>query len=188
MIEGFSPNGDAMFALAHNWLSFMEAQYGRYRPGAATLETLVIPDMPKTVPGLREIRTVYRGPSERTVLPNPASGMSIQTDRGVLGLAGYSRAGQPVAGSALGETLYIPVPGTPGLWRLRLFVAGIAPAQAERQAEISAIQRHVFQSLQLSDQFKKLWQEGFQHSVQIMQEYSRDMDRVFDSYLQLHRP
>jgi hypothetical protein len=36
MLQGFAPDGRAMFSFAHNWLWFMEYQYGPYRPGHAT--------------------------------------------------------------------------------------------------------------------------------------------------------
>jgi hypothetical protein len=64
--------------------------------------------------------------------------------------------------------MYIPVPGTPGLWRLRLFLAGIAPTDPQNQAAIQAIQQRIFSSLKLSPQFMQLWKQGFQHSMELM--------------------
>ena len=34
----------------------------------------------------------------------------------------------------MGETMYTVLPGTPGLWRLRLFAGAIAPAEPRVQA------------------------------------------------------
>jgi hypothetical protein len=183
LIEGRSPDGSAMFAIAHNWQSFMEFQYGRYRPGTATLESLILPQLPQHNPGIRQLRVAYRSANQRVALRTPGTGLPIQIDKGLVGLLGYGASGRMIAGSALGETLYIPVPGTPGLWRLRLFVAGIAPAEAQRQVEIQAVQRRAFDSLQLSPEFMRTWQEGAAQSAKAMREYSRDMDRIFSRYL-----
>lgn len=185
MIQGFSPDGRAMFAFAHNWQWFMEYQYGRYRPGTATVETLVLPQLPANLAhmGVRDVRVTYRGPNKTFHLPNPLTGMSLRADQGTVGLLASTARGEVLAGSIMAETLHVPMGGTPGLWSLRLFCGGIAPAGAREQAAIRAIQLRVVETLQLSPEFRRIWSDAHRHTTRRMREYSRDMDRVFERYL-----
>ncbi len=185
MIQGFSPDGRSMFSFAHNWLWFMEYQYGPYRPGAATLESFVVPKLPENVPQmrLRDVRIVYRGADRHSQLTNPTTGMALRADQGTLGLLAMRAGGEVLAGTLTGETLYIPTPGSPGLWGLRIFSGGIAPATSGDQAGIQEIQMHLVQTLKLSQEFRQAWANAHRHTMENMRQYSRDMGRVFDSYL-----
>ena len=189
MIRGFSPDGRSMFVFAHNWQWFMEYQYGRYRPGNATLETLVVPDLPKNLPemGLRAVRVSYASPNKRFQVPNPTTGMMIVGDQGKLGLMAVNARGEAMAGTLLGETMYIPMPGTPGLWSLRIFSGGLAPATPADQEANLAIQKRIFESLELSAEFMQQWRSAHDRSVQLMRDYSRDMDRVMKGFLESAR-
>jgi hypothetical protein len=185
MIQGYSPDGRAMFSFAHNWLWFMEFQYGPYQPGLATVERQVLPRLPANLPqmGLRDIRVVYRSANRGQTLPNPATGMALRGDRGTLGMLAMTGRGEVLAGTLLGETLYMPVPGSPGLWSLRIFSGGLAPANSADQAMIRAIQARLVETLQLAPEFMQAWSQAHQHTVGLMREYSREMDRVFERYL-----
>lgn len=185
MIRGFAPDGRAMFTFAHNWLWFMEYQYGPYRPGTATLESLVVPGLAQNLPrlNLSQIRVAYVSPNRSFQVTNPDTGMPLRGDQGSLGLLARNGAGEILAGSLLGETLYIPMPGTPGLWSLRIFSGGIAPNTPTDQAAIQAIQQRLADSLELSPEFRRIWGDAHQRTVESMRVYSQDMDRAFGGYL-----
>jgi len=70
-----------------------------------------------------------------------------------------------------------------GLWSLRIFSGGIAPASSTEQAAIRAIQRRLVDSLQLAPGFVDAWNQAHRHTVRLMRDYSRQMDRVFERYL-----
>ena len=180
MIQAFAPDGRSMFSFAHNWLWFMEYQYGRYRPGHATVESLVLPNLPQNLPrmGLANVRVTYRSANTPFQMANPQTGLPIRTDRGTLGILAIRGDGVAVAGSLMGETLYIPMAGTPGLWGLRIFAGGLAPATAADQAAVRAALARAFDTLRVSAQFQQIWQQAHAQTVQRMQEYSRQMDQV----------
>jgi hypothetical protein len=185
MIQGFAPDGRAMFSFSHNWNWFMEYQYGPYRPGHATVESLVLPNLSRNLPQLKlsGVRVTYRGPNTSFQLVNPLTGLPLRTDQGTLGLLAMNAQGEALAGTLMGETLYMPVPGSPGLWGLRLFSGGLAPADSASQAAIQAIQAKVVESFEPSAEFLRTWQQSHKHTVDRMRDYSRQMDRVFERYL-----
>jgi len=184
-LQGYSPDGRAMFSFAHNWLWFMEFQYGPYQPGSATVERQVVPNLAANLPqmGLTDIRVTYRSGNRSQSLPNPATGMALRGDQGTLGLLATNGRGEVLAGTLMGETLYIPVPGSPGLWSLRLFAGGLGPANSADQAALRAIQSRLVDTLELSPEFMQAWSQAHQHTTALMRDYSRDMDRVFERYL-----
>lgn len=185
MIQGYSPDGRAMFSFAHNWLWFMEFQYGPYQPGSATVERHVVPNLAANLPrlGLTDIRVTYRSGNRGQTLANPATGLALRGDQGTLGLLAMTGRGEVLAGTLMGETLYMPVPGSPGLWSLRLFSGGLGPANSADQAALRAIQARLVDSLELSPEFMQAWSQAHQHTLGLMRAYSRDMDRVFERYL-----
>lgn len=182
-IQGFSPDGLSLFSLAHNWLSFMEYQYGPYRPGGETIEAFILPQFLQQQGGYSGIRIVYRSPTERIMLTNPMTGIPIPFDHGTVGFLLQRKDGGFSAGTAYAETVYIASPGTPGLWRLRLFAAALAPAEQNAQRIVRDALLHVTTSLHLSEQFFTLWQQSFNHTMKQMRRYSAQMDRVFNNYL-----
>lgn len=182
-IEATSPDGRSFVTLGHNWLSFMEFQYGPYRPGHQTVEAFILPGFVQSQSAYVGARVVYRSGLQRISMPNPYTGMTIPFDSGTLGFLLQRGDGGLSAGTAYGETMYIAVPGTPGLWRMRVFAAAIAPADEASQAAVRAALERLFGSLQLSDQFFELWNQAFQHTSEQMRSYSRQMDRVFSRYL-----
>lgn len=185
MIQGYSPDGRAMFSFAHNWQWFMEYQYGPYRPGRATVESFVVPNLAGNLPqmGLRDIRVTYRSGNKSYQIPNPDTGMALRGDKGTLGLLARTGRGDILAGTLMGETLYIPMAGSPGLWSLRLFSGGLAPATSADQAAIRAIQTRLVDTLELSPEFMRAWSQAHHHTMSLMREYSREMDQVFERYL-----
>lgn len=176
-----SPDGRSHLSFAHNWLSFMEFQYGPYRPGAATIESIVLPGFLQEQRAA-ESRVVYRGANRRTSMPSEI-GVAMPFDSGTIGFLMRRSDGGYSAGTAMGETMYIASPGTPGLWRLRLFAAAIAPADSQAQADARAGIARMVETLDLSPQFMELWTRAFQQTQAQMREYSRQMDRVFSEYL-----
>lgn len=180
-ITADSPDGRSHVTFAHNWLSFMEFQYGRYRPGASTIETIVLPGFLQAQ-RIAQSRVVYRGPNRRVSMPTE-TGMPIPFDAGTIGFLMRRPDGGYSAGTATGETMYIPMSGAPGLWRLRLFAAAIAPADAEAQADARAAMARMVAGLELSPQFFELWNRAFAQTQAQMREYSAQMDRVFSQYL-----
>lgn len=180
-INAVSPDGRSHLSFGHNWLSFMEFQYGRYRPGAATIETLVLPGFLREQ-GVRESRVVYRSANRRLSMPSEI-GVPIPFDSGTIGFLMRRPDGGYSAGTALGETMFISSPGTPGLWRLRLFAAAVAPADAQAQTDARAGMTRMVGKLELSPQFFELWNRAFQQTQQQMRDYSAQMDRVFSQYL-----
>jgi hypothetical protein len=183
LIQASAPDDRAMVSFAHNWLFFMEYQYGRYRPGSETVETLVLPSVPRNWPVVSELRVTYRGPNAQAVVTNPATGLPLRMDAGTLGLLARTARGEVLAGTAMGETLYMPVPGTPGLWSLRIFSGGIAPADEGAQAEMREIQERLVASLELAPGFVEAWSQAHRQTTERMRRYSADMDRVFSRYL-----
>ncbi len=181
-IEATSPDGRSYFTLAHNWLSFMEFQYGRYQPGAATVERIVLPQFLQSQPGYRAVRVTYRGAARRVNMPT-SLGFAMPFDSGTLGFLLERHDGGFTAGTAFAETNYIASPGTPGLWRLRLFAAVLAPADDASQAQAREAVTTAFESLELSPQFFQVWNAAFQQTQRQMREYSAQMDRVFSRYL-----
>lgn len=181
-INATSRDGRSLISLGHNWVSYMEFQYGPYQPGAATIERLLLPDFLRQQ-GYTASKVVYRTRNKRVSMPSEI-GVPIPFDSGTLGLLLTGRDGSFSAGTAMGETVYIQSPGTPGLWRLRLFATAIAPASAQAQADARAALERATGSLDLSPQFFALWNQAFAHTQQQMREYSRQMDRVFSRYLQ----
>lgn len=183
-IEATSPDGGTFVTIAHNWLSFMEFQYGPYRPGHQTTEALILPSFLQSQPAYVGGRVVYRSKIQRIAMPNPTTGMTIPFDSGTLGFLLQRADGGISSGTAYAETMYIAVPSTPGLWRLRVYAAAIAPAEADSQAIARAALDRIFGSLDLSPQFFRLWNQAFQHTAEQMRSYSEQMDRVFSRYLQ----
>lgn len=183
IIEGFSPDGRAMFAFAHNWQYFMEYQYGAYRPGRLTVESLVLPQVPNAWPVVRGIRVTYRSPNSQAMVTNPNTGLPLRLDAGTLGFLATTARGEVLAGTAMGETLYMPVPGSPGLWGLRIFSGGIAPATDQDQADIQKIQARLVASLELAPEFVQAWNQAHDRTTERMRQYSVEMDRVFSRYL-----
>lgn len=182
-VQGFSPDGRSLFSFAHNWLSFMEFQYGPYRPGHATIESFVLPQFLQEHPEYTQVRIVYRSPNRRLLMPNPMTGMGIPFDHGLLGLLLQRSDGSFSTGMAFAETVYIPSPGTPGLWRMRLFAAAVAPADEVSQRTIRGVLDRVVSSLKLSEEFFALWHQEHARSLEHMRTYSAQMDRVFHHYL-----
>ena len=180
-INADSPDGRSHISFAHNWLSFMEFQYGPYRPGAATIESLVLPGFLQQQ-RVSQSRVVYRSANRRISMPSQI-GVPIPFDAGTVGFLMQRADGGYSAGTAMGETMFIASPGTPGLWRLRLFAAAVAPADAASQAAARAAATRLVEGLELSPQFHQLWNEGFQQTQAQMREYSAQMDRVFSQYL-----
>ena len=180
-VNADSPDGRSHVSFAHNWLSFMEFQYGPYRPGAATIESLVLPGFLQQQ-RVSESRVVYRSANRRISMPSQI-GVPIPFDAGTVGFLMRRGDGGYSAGTAMGETMFIASPGTPGLWRLRLFAAAVAPADAPSQAAARAAATRLADGLELSPQFHQLWNEGFQQTQQQMRAYSQQMDRVFSGYL-----
>lgn len=185
-IQGVAPDGRSMFSFAHNWLWFMEYQYGPYRPGTATLETLVIPGLPTHLPelGLRSVRVVYASRNTRFEVRNPQTGLPIVSDSGQVSVLARNARGEFLAGALHGETMYIPMGSTPGLWSLRIFSGGLAPATDARQAENLEIQRRVAESIQLSPEFTQAWSEAHARTIQAMRTYSAAMERAFRQSVQ----
>lgn len=180
-INATSPDGASHISFGHNWVSFMEFQHGPYKPGAATIEALLLPGFLKEQ-GVVASRVVYRSANRRLSMPSEI-GVPIPFDRGTLGFLLRRRDGAFLSGTAMGETMYIASPGTPGLWRLRLLAAAVAPADAQAQADARAAISRVVDRLELSPQFFELWSRAFQQTQQQMREYSAQMDRVFSGYL-----
>lgn len=180
-INADSPDGRSHISFAHNWLSFMEFQYGPYRPGAATIESLVLPGFLQQQRASQS-RVVYRSANRRISMPSQI-GVPIPFDAGTVGFLMQRGDGGYSAGTAMGETMFIASPGTPGLWRLRLFAAAVAPADAASHAAARAAVTRLVDGLELSPQFHQLWNEGFQQTQQQMRAYSQQMDRVFSGYL-----
>lgn len=172
----------SVISLGHNWVSYMEFQYGPYQPGAATIERLLLPDFIRRQ-GYTASRIVYRTRNRRVSMPSEI-GVPIPFDSGTLGFLLTAPDGSYSAGTAMGETMYIASPGTPGLWRLRLFATAIAPATAPAQADVRAALDRATSTLDLSPQFFALWNQAFTHTQQQMRDYSRQMDQVFSRYLQ----
>jgi hypothetical protein len=189
MIRGFSPDGGAMFAFAHNWQWFMEYQYGPYRPGSTTLESLIVPGLVQNLPSMKlsQVRVAYVGPNKRSQVTDPLNGLPLLADQGSLGLLARNGKGEILAGTLLGETLYMPVPGSPGLWSLRIFSGGLAANRPTEQDKILAIQKRVFESLELSPEFMQAWGDAHARTVESMRTYSRDMERAFGGYLESTR-
>ncbi len=177
-----SKDGRSLISLGHNWVSYMEFQYGPYQPGAATIERFLLPDFIRQQ-GYTASRIVYRTRNRRVSMPSEI-GIPIPFDSGTLGFLLTARDGSYAAGTAMGETMYIQSPGTPGLWRLRLFATAIAPATAPAQADARAALERATSTLALSPEFFTLWNQAFTHTQQQMREYSRQMDQVFTRYLQ----
>ena len=180
-INADSPDGRSHVSFAHNWLSFMEFQYGRYRPGAATVETLVLPAFLQEQRAAAS-RIVFRSANRNVSMPSEI-GVPIPFDSGTVAFLLQRPDGGYSAGTAMGETMFIASPGTPGLWRLRLFAAAVAPAGAGAQADARAAVTRMVDRLELSPQFLELWNRAFQQTQQQMREYSAEMDRVFSNYL-----
>lgn len=181
-INATSRDGRSLISLGHNWVSYMEAQYGPYQPGAATIERFLLPDFLRQQ-GYTASKIVYRTRNQRVSMPSEI-GVPIPFDSGTLGFLLTGRDGSFSAGTAMGETMYIQSPGTPGLWRLRLFATAVAPATSQGQADARAAPERATARLELSSQFFALWNQAFAHTQQQMREYSRQMDRVFSGYLQ----
>lgn len=182
-LQGYSPDGQSLFSLAHNWLSFMEFQYGPYRPGNATIESFVLPQFLQQYKEYVGVRVVYRSANRRVLLPNPMTGLGVPFDSGTLGFLLQRSDGPFSAGTAFAETMYIPSPGTPGLWRLRLFLAAVAPAEESAQQAVRSVLDRVMASLELSEEFFRLWHQAGERSAELMRAYSEQMDRVFSDYL-----
>lgn len=180
-INAVSPDGRSHLSFGHNWLSFMEFQYGPYRPGAATIESLVLPAFLQEQRASQS-RVVYRSANRRISMPSQI-GVPIPFDAGTIGFLMRRGDGGYSAGTAMGETMFIASPGTPGLWRLRLFAAAVAPADSASQAAARAAITRLVDGLELSPRFHQLWNEGFQQTQQQMRAYSEQMDRVFSGYL-----
>jgi len=180
-INAVSPDGRSHLSFGHNWLSFMEFQYGPYRPGAATVESIVLPSFLQEQRALAS-RVVYRS-ANRRISMRTQIGVPMPFDAGTIGFLMQRADGRYAAGTAMGETMYIASPGTPGLWRLRLFAAAVAPAEPGAQADARAALTRMVDRLELSPQFFQLWNESFQQTQAHMREYSAQMDRVFSSYL-----
>lgn len=180
-INAVSPDGRSHLSFGHNWLSFMEFQYGPYRPGAATIESLVLPAFLQEQ-RVSDSRVVYRSANRRISMPSQ-TGVPIPFDAGTIGFLMRRGDGGYSAGTAMGETMFIASPGTPGLWRLRLFAAAVAPADSASQNAARAAMTRLVDGLELSPQFHQLWNEGFQQTQQQMRAYSQQMDRVFSGYL-----
>ncbi len=126
----------------------------------------------------------YRSANSRVAFPDPFTGIAIPFDSGTIGFLLQRSDGGFGAGTAHGETLYITSPGTPGLWRLRIFAAALGPADAGSQATVRDILDHVVSTLELSAEFFQLWNQAHDHTVQQMRQYSATMDRVFSRYLE----
>ncbi len=182
-IQGYSPDGRSLFSLAHNWLSFMEFQYGPYRPGHGTIEAFVLPEFLKREGGYAASRVVYRSRIQRVIVRNRYTGLPTPFDAGVLGFLLQRNDGGFSAGTAFAETTYIASPGTPGLWRLRVFTAAIAPAEDGAQQDIRTVLDRAVRSLKLSKEFFALWHQAHDRTVKQMRAYSAQMDRVFSRYL-----
>ncbi|MGE0864916.1 MAG: hypothetical protein AB7P34_13540 [Vicinamibacterales bacterium] len=181
-LNATSQDGRSVISLGHNWVSYMEFQYGPYQPGAATIERFLLPDFIRQQ-GYTASRIVYRTPNRRVSMPSEI-GVPIPFDSGTIGFLLSARDGGYAAGTAMGETMYIQSPGTPGLWRLRLFATAVAPATAPAQADARAALDRAAGTLDLSPQFFALWNQAFAHTQQQMRDYSRQMDQVFSRYLQ----
>jgi hypothetical protein len=181
-INATSPDGRSLISLGHNWVSYPEFQYGPYLPGAATIERLLLPDFLKQQ-RYTASKIVYRTRNKRVSMQTEI-GLPIPFDSGTLGFLLTRSDGSYAIGTAMGETMYIQSPGTPGLWRLRLFATAIAPAASGPQADARAALERATSRLELSPQFFALWNQAFAHTQQQMREYSRQMDRVFSRYLQ----
>lgn len=179
-VNATSPDGRSHISIGHNWLSFMEIQSGRYQPGAATVERFVLPPFVRDQ-GYVASRVVYRSANSRLSMPGVVA--PIPFDRGTITFLLRRADGRYSVGSAMGETNYIASPGTPGLWRLRLFAAAVAPADARAQADVRAALVRATERLDLSPEFFRQWNEAFASSVRQMREYSAQMDRVFSNYL-----
>jgi len=186
-IEATSPDGRSFVTLAHNWLSFMEFQVGPYRPGNGTVETFVLPAFVQSNPTFSGGLVVYRGANQHVVMTDPYSGMGIPFDGGTLAFLLQRTDGGIEAGTAYGETLYIASPGTPGLWRLRVFAATYSPGDAAAQCMSRGALDRLVASLELSPQFFSLWNQAHDRTVQQMRSYSQQMDRVFSGYLESMR-
>lgn len=182
-IQGFSPDGRCLFSVGHNWLSFMEFLHGQYRPGRATTEDIVLPQFLKQHRGYTGVRIVYRSRNQRVIVWDPITRMGIPFDRGTLGFLLERRDGSFSAGTAFAETMYISSPGTPGLWRLRLFMAAVGPADRHSQRKMRTVLERVAGSLALSKRFFVLWHQANARTMQQMRAYSSQMKRVFDHYL-----
>lgn len=179
-INATSPDGRSLISIGHNWLSFMEIQSGRYQPGAATVERFVLPAFTREQ-GYTASRVVYRSRTTRLSMPSIVA--PIPFDRGTITFLLRRRDGGYSVGSALGETNYIASPGTPGLWRLRLFAAAVAPADSPSQIDARAALVRATERLELSPEFFRQWNDAFTRTAQQMRDYSSQMDRVFSNYL-----
>ncbi|HEX6322306.1 MAG TPA: hypothetical protein VFZ36_01170, partial [Vicinamibacterales bacterium] len=180
-VNADSPDRRSHVSFAHNWLSFMEFQYGRYRPGAATVETLVLPAFLQEQRAAAS-RVVFRGANRSVSMPSEI-GVPIPFDTGTVAFLLQRPDGGFSAGTAMGETMFIASPGTPGLWRLRVFAAAVAPADSQAQADARAAVTRMVDRLELSPQFLELWNRAFQQTQRQMREYGAEMDRVFSNYL-----
>ncbi len=184
-IQAESPDRRSLITLGHNWVSFMEAASGPYQPGPATVERFLLPDFLRQR-GSTDARVVYRTRVQRVSMPT-AIGMPIPFDSGTIAILMTDAQGRYSVATTFAETMYIPVPGTPGLWRLRLFATAVAPAEAQAQADVRAALDRANASLDLSKAFFDEWNQAAEHSRRQMQEYSRQMDQAFSGYLQSMR-
>ena len=80
----------------------MEFQYGPYRPGAATIESIVLPGFLQEQRAA-ESRVVYRGANRRTSMPSEI-GVAMPFDSGTIGFL-MRRFGIPVAPAVVGVIL-----------------------------------------------------------------------------------
>lgn len=183
-IEGYSPDGRSFFTLAHNWLSYMEYFAGPYRPGHATIEEFILPQFLAQQSQYIGARVVYRSPIRQLFVPDPLTGLGIGFDSGNLGFLLQHADGSFAAGMAAAETTHIPSPGTPGLWRLRLGAIAFAPADEGSLRFVRAVLERAYGSLELSDEFFRIWNEAHEATVKTMRDFSRQMERVFDRYLE----
>lgn len=182
-INASSADGRSLLSFGHNWLSFMEFQYGPYLPGAATVERIVLPQFLQGQRGFSGSKVTYRSANRRLTMPTEA-GIPMPFDSGTVGFLLPRTDGGFSAGTAFGETMFIASPGTPGLWRLRIFAAVIADTSPQAQADGRQAIEQVVSNLELSPQFFEHWTRSFDQTMRQMREYSAQMDRVFSRYLQ----
>lgn len=184
LIQGFSPDKKSMFTFAHNWSCFYEYYYGNYRPGTATLESIVLPSLPGTVPQfqIEGVMATYRSANSASILPNPYTGIGMRTDQGTVGFCGVTRSGEPVYGSLSAETMFVPVSGSPGYWCLRLFMGEMSIEGVSKTKNLEIINRFV-STFEPSAQFLEAWKSGMANSVTSMRQYSEQVGRITDKYI-----
>jgi hypothetical protein len=181
-IEATSPDGASFFTIAHNWLSFPELQFGPYRPGAETVEHMVLPAFLQRQSLFRGSRVTYRDRPRRQLRPTDL-GISIPFDTGTIGFLLASDDGRFAAGTAIGETTYIASPRAPGLWRLRLFAAAYGPADPASQATLAHAVVTAYDRLSLEPEFFQSWAQAASQTSWQMREHGARMNRLFTHYL-----